>query len=604
MRQPVASAMPRFAGETRAICERGLGVKEVRCDVLVVGGSLGGVAAALRAGEMGAQVVLIEESGWLGGQLTAQGVCTPDENRWIESGGGTASYRALRRRIRDHYKNRYRLSASGASQEHFNPGSCWVSRISVEPLVAAEMLSSMLSTLPNVRVELYTGVTEVELRINTIASLYTRGPDGADTRYLPAYVLDATELGDLLPLAGVEHVVGAESFSETGEPDAPPQAHPEWVQPFTFPFALELRPAGEDHTISPPPDYDELKALQNYHILDGAMRGMFGDLGWWTYRRVIAAENFDDPAYPCDVAMINTGSNDFKGGIVPTGDPVADASTLERARRASLAYVYWLQTECPRADDPSQRGYPELKLRGDLFGAPDGIAPAPYIRESRRIKARTTVLQQEVVAADSSGTKHQAGPRATFYPDSCGIGHYWLDIHEGGTPEPNRFMETQPFQIPVGSLVPVRVANLLAACKNLGVTHLTNGAYRLHPIEWNVGEAAGALAAFCVQRNVSPQLVHGEGPLLRRFQEALLDHGIPLYWWGDLPSEHPAFVAAQRLAMDGIWPGGEDVLFRPDEPMTDGLKQAVQPRLGRAVQWPAEPLSRGDAARWLLRQLS
>src|SRR5206468_9538617 len=49
-----------------------------------------------------------------------------------------------------------------------------------------------------------------------------------------------------------------------------------------------------------------------------------------------------------------------------------------------------------------------------------------------------------------------------------------------------------PFQIPLGSLIPKRVENLLPACKNLGTTHITNGCYRLHPVEWNIGESAGA----------------------------------------------------------------------------------------------------------------
>src|SRR5256885_2328440 len=105
---------------------------EIRCHVLVVGGSLGGVAAAHRAAAAGAEVILVETSDWLGGQLTAQGVCTPDENRWIEAGGGTASYQELRRRIREHYTEHYRLSAAGRAQVHFNPGSCWVSRIATE----------------------------------------------------------------------------------------------------------------------------------------------------------------------------------------------------------------------------------------------------------------------------------------------------------------------------------------------------------------------------------------------------------------------------------------------------------------------------------------
>src|SRR5262245_38369141 len=108
---------------------------ELKCDVLVVGGSLGGVAAAMRAAEMGADVILIEESEWIGGQLTSQGVCTPDENLWIEQGGGTASYRALRERIRAHYRANG-LSETGKRQEFLNPGSCWVSRVSFEPKVA------------------------------------------------------------------------------------------------------------------------------------------------------------------------------------------------------------------------------------------------------------------------------------------------------------------------------------------------------------------------------------------------------------------------------------------------------------------------------------
>src|SRR5579872_5930535 len=111
-------------------------MNEVRCDVLIVGGSLGGVAAALRAGEMGARVALLEETDWIGGQLTAQGVCTPDENRWIESGGGTASYRAFRARAREHYRTRYRLSEAGAAPERLHVGGCWVSRLAVEPKVA------------------------------------------------------------------------------------------------------------------------------------------------------------------------------------------------------------------------------------------------------------------------------------------------------------------------------------------------------------------------------------------------------------------------------------------------------------------------------------
>ena len=577
-------------------------MNDLYCDVLIVGGSLGGVAGAIRAAAMGADVLIVEESGWIGGQMTSQGVCTPDENRWIEYGGGTAGYRELRRRIRYYYQDRHRLSNSGTRQEFLNPGSCWVSRISAEPKVARGILHEMLNEHRGIRLLLETSVLSVEQADDRIAAVVIQERDET-LRIIPKYVLDATELGDLLPLGGVEHVLGAESREETGEPDAPESPRPDWIQPYTVPFALELRPRGEDHTISRPEAYEENKRLQNYHILDGAMKGMFGDLGWWTYRRVIAAENFADPAYPCDVAMINTGSNDFKGGVIPTGPPESDAETIRRARLASLGYVHWLQTECPRVDEPGRFGYPEFRLRADWFDTPDGLAPAPYIRESRRIRALKTVYQQDVVAADSSDREWQVGPRAAHFSDSCGIGHYWLDIHEGGTDEPNRFMETRPFQIPLGSLIPIRARNLLAACKNIGVTHLTNGAYRLHPIEWNIGESAGALAAFCSSRNMEPAEVWQSPSALSEFQDELIGQGIPLYWWGDLAPEHPAFKAAQRLAMEGLWPESDKIEFEPEGRLADTDREALESRLG-GIRLPDGIQLSADAAQWVYRRRS
>jgi hypothetical protein len=64
-----------------------------------------------------------------------------------------------------------------------------------------------------------------------------------------------------------------------------------------------------------------------------------------------------------------------------------------------------------------------------------------------------------------------------------------------------------PFQILLGALIPRRLENLLPASKNLGGTHITNGCYRLHPVEWNGGEAAGALAAFCLTCKEPPRHV-------------------------------------------------------------------------------------------------
>ena len=91
-------------------------------------------------------------------------------------------------------------------------------------------------------------------------------------------------------------------------------------------------------------------------------------------------------------------------------------------------------------------------------------------------------------------------------------------------------MSSLPFQIPLGALIPRRMENLLPACKNLGVTHITNGCYRLHPVEWNIGEAAGALAAFCLLRKEPPRQVRQTKNLLADFQALLQRDGVELGW--------------------------------------------------------------------------
>ena len=79
------------------------GTREARCDILIAGGSLGGVAAALSAARMGRRVILTEETRWVGGQLTNQ-VVPPDEHPWIEDRGSTKTYRTFRTKVRDYYR--------------------------------------------------------------------------------------------------------------------------------------------------------------------------------------------------------------------------------------------------------------------------------------------------------------------------------------------------------------------------------------------------------------------------------------------------------------------------------------------------------------------
>ena len=149
---------------------------------------------------------------------------------------------------------------------------------------------------------------------------------------------------------------------------------------------------------------------------------------------------------------------------------------------------------------------------------------APYIRESRRIKAEFTVLEQHL-STECRGTE-EAEP----FTDSVGIGCYRIDLHPSTGLRHYIDISSLPFQIPLGSLIPVRVGNLLPAGKNIGVTHITNGCYRLHPVEWNIGEAAGYLASYCLQHGIKPRDVRNRQEQLIAFQKLLVQEGIDLEW--------------------------------------------------------------------------
>ncbi len=181
-----------------------------------------------------------------------------------------------------------------------------------------------------------------------------------------------------------------------------------------------------------------------------------------------------------------------------------------------------MQTECPR--DEGGFGYPEFKLRKDIMGTRDGLSKFPYIRESRRIKALERILEQDISL--SAETK-----KARQYPNSVGIGWYQMDLHACvGNDDVSMFEPTLPFEIPLGALIPIKTKNLLAACKNIGTTHLTNGAYRLHPVEWAIGEAAGVLAAFCLDYRVNSKEVWESKKLSKILQKKLVQQGSKLEW--------------------------------------------------------------------------
>ena len=548
------AAMLPFAANSAVIAVEPR-AQELRADLVIIGAGVGGCAAALAAARAGQRVILTEETDWIGGQLTSQAV-PPDEHPWIESFGATRQYRRFRTSIRAYYRRHYPLTAEARALEDLNPGNGLVSHLCHEPRVALSVLSDLLAPyLSGRRILLLTRRRPVAADVDgdRVRAVRLRDLDGGSDVVLTApYFLDATELGDLLPLTKTEYVVGAESRNQTGEPHAPAEANPANQQAFTCCFAID-HVDGADHTIDKPAEYDfwrkyvpEMKpawpgALLSWHMsepstlkerkvsFDPTGPGR-GGMNLWLYRRIADRKNFKEGTYAGDICLVNWPQNDYWLGNLIDVSPDEYAKHLGRAKQLSLSLFYWMQTEAPRPD--GKTGWKGLRLREDLVGTADGLAKYPYIRESRRIKTEFTVLEQHIgtdARMKVTGQK-RADVTAEHFPDTVGIGSYRIDLHPSSGGDNYIDVSSLPFQIPLGALIPQRVDNLLPACKNLGVTHITNGCYRLHPVEWNIGESAGLLASFCLRRQVPPRQVRNNKPLLADFQALLRKEGVELEW--------------------------------------------------------------------------
>lgn len=486
------------------------------------------MAAAQSLADKGLRVILTEETDWLGGQLTSQAV-PPDEHPWIESMGCTARYRDFRNQVRHYYRAHRELTTEAKRNRRLNPGGGWVSHLCFEPAIGAQILAqSLIGT--DVQVLLQTVPVSAKVNGDNVESVTVKNKETGSLSCINAkFFLDATEIGDLLPMTGTEYRIGAESKSQTGEPHAlDGNPEPDNVQGITWCAILSYDPSG-DHTIPKPEQYDFWREYQPPHWPDKLLsfkmlhvqRGqevdfpLFSDdwFNLFAYRQIIHPNHFSLPVQAA--TCMNWPMNDYALGSILDVSEEELKMHLHGARQLTLSMIYWMQVE---------QGFPGLKLRPDLTGTCDGLAKAPYIRESRRIIAKHTVCEQDVAAYTNEGCQF-----APEMPCPVGIGAYRIDLHPSTNGAPTIDTSTLPFQIPLGSLIPQRMKNILPAGKNIGVTHITNGCFRLHPIEWNIGEVAGLLALQCLESDLEPANFLDDSHY-GLFSEFLLDEGIPLRW--------------------------------------------------------------------------
>jgi len=602
-------------------------VQDVNCDVVIIGAGMGGVSAALATAESHHTVCMTEPTLWVGGQATSQGVSAFDDNKWINTTGGTASYLDLSNRIRRYYaafrRNREETVEQAIRGDMSNPGGCWVGRLCLEPEPAEQILSSMLKPYEDsgvLRLWLHTAPVKVDRKGRAIRSVlvYDFG-HSAWFRLKGRFFVEASELGDLLPLSGLPYRVGAESQAETHERNAPLKANPRASQSFTYPFILERHATAEDAEPKPPA-YDSF--LRHYTLTVDYGHGILKTYGFfdakpglpgsfWVYRRSIDAEKFDPKSFPSDRSMINWSSNDHCDADLLSTDPAFEAKALQDAKRASLGFAWWIRHSAPR-DDHRGMGYPELIVLPKAMGSEDGLSQHPYIRESRRIVPLRTIVEEDL-AVD-----FQHGARAVHYPDTVGIGWYPIDIHS--CDHQDFTSQSKPYEIPLGALIDRDADNLLAAGKAIGTTHITNGAYRLHPTEWAAGEAVGQAVAWSLSHKTTPAKLDQDAGRLRQLQLELVRKGHPVFWYDDVPVNAPEFAAMQIGGAQGWWKvdaatlhaeesstvseeEAAHALDRADLAGSADLSWQMLQSKGYEVQGRSGPVRRLEFAEWMIQRM-
>ncbi|SBO42297.1 FAD-dependent oxidoreductase [Cyanobium sp. NIES-981] len=509
-------------------------MQDERYPVVVWGGGTGGVAAALQAGRTGTPTLLLTPGAWLGGMVSAAGVCCPDGNELTP--WQTGLWGALLREL--------------AQREPEGLDHNWVSCFGYRPATAEAILrewvaaAAPLAWWPNCR------LLEVERRQDRVSRLVLErrraGQPTGETVALPVHdgiVIDGSDRGELIAMAGAGYRLGWEPKERWQEPSAPaasaiagePFFSSQPVQSPTWVVMGQLR--GD----APGPDPGQ--ALPEPFA--GAT-SRFGLERTITYGRL-----------PGGLVMLNwpLEGNDWHHGLgAAFGDAASREDDLNRAMREhSLAFAAALE-QASGGWISLAEVFPRSALEPALQG-PSPLALMPYWREGRRLKGVGTVIEQQLLP-QGSGASLAPLPRREGEVEAVAVGNYANDHHYPGRDWPlapkscawgGRWSGT-PFCLPFSALVSRDTANLMAADKGISVSHMANGATRLQPLVLNVGQAAGQAAALCHQLGCLPATLP-----VRRLQHALvLDAQAPagpLPLW-DTPWHHPAWRERQLAALD------------------------------------------------------
>lgn len=584
------------------------------CSILVVGGSTAAYAATLTALRQKLDVCLVQPQRVVGGQFTAQALPASDDGDLLRMKGKQNQLNgeefAISRSQRN-FRSRQRSLQLIKGRPVSNPGGSWVSHFATSPVVTAKAMNGEIAPyLESGRLRIMPEAEPAKVIFNEegpfkrVTAVVFKSHQQSSLRFAvkAKVVIEATDLGDLLEAGNIESRVGQEARHETGEAILPDDPRPQCQQSITFDVLVERTKPGKGVAIGKPERYGRASWLNsheftgNFYTKNGRGQwqkwGFFSDFGIFRYRRLQRNHGFEKRVLPGDVAVINWGTsrepnryccgNDYRPGRLVGVSRGERQTHIQRARDRARAYIHFLQTN----------GVPDLKPRGDLTWTQDGIALEPYVREARRGVALTTIRHEDVA---QSFFPNKA--RARCFDDSVGIGQYhYLDLHgndaKGHVTPKGDDVIALPFSLPLGALVPQTTDGLVLSAKSLGTTHITNAAYRMHPMEWAIGEASGFLAVFAVWTGLAPRSLATETAHIRKIQGYVTRNQIPIFWFDDVSHDDPDFEPIQVMAAANIVrsENPQTLHFRPYASVTRAVvATAFVNVLGLEKQTPPKP---------------
>ncbi len=568
-------------------------------DLVVIGGTPGGIACAVRAAREGLSVLLVNRHEHLGG-IMSSGLGVWD-TQW--EGKRSPLYDEVRAAFFEHYRETY--GEDSPQYRDAQPGKSGHTNGRYEPHIAEKILTGLVEREKNITVLKGFIPVAAEREGALLKSVTLRATQGADERTVqaPAFA-DCTYEGDLAALAKVPYRVAREARSEFNEPHAglifmrPVTEAPdeETARLAKLRDALKLRKFS---------GFQEILLPQSTGAADDAVQAC-------NYRTILTMDpanrvpiekpaNYDP--YFLKSLEIFSGVESIPNGkfgwnrpqIVGRQTAYVEADWDERQRimdehwEATLGLLYFLQND-PTVPEIVRRAWLEYGLAKDEF-AGNGHRPYEmYVREARRIKGRAIYTQHDATLAPGL-------LRAPVHADSIAMTEWYMDSHSctpariAGMLEEGKAMlhqETFPGQIPYRCLLPQGVDNLLVPMC-LSATHVAWGTVRLEPVFMQTGESAGHAAALAKANNTTAAGLNPE-ILIRKL--ATSHSTISFFNDVDITSDDPSVAAAQYFGTKGFFANYDAKL---DSPLTESVKTAWQEGFTKLQKGELEPVQLAKA---------